>query len=231
MTFSTAITLRNQAQYYLRLALDSDDRPVREKHLNAAREVLAEMETEIERSRIDNLEGIDVAFPETALASGVDGQIETEDESESEDGNEDAENESDGNGESDGLEEPIEIEGDQYWEDEDDEESEEEEWDINNGEDSSQPPSMKEPCLTHYLANGPGTNKPEQPAPRAVQVSNLDVRVYARMMELFEIESRHRMSICNTEYALHQARDEFAQLELSKQVSDSTQAAAHLRNI
>ncbi|KAE9964761.1 hypothetical protein EG328_010211 [Venturia inaequalis] len=226
MTCSTAIALRNQAHNFLRLALDSDDRSVREKYLNAAREALAERELAIERSRLDNFEDIHINFPEAGLMSENASQISIEDdEVEGE--------ESDENEESDSAEEQGdgESEEDQEWGENDDEESEEEEWDVNNGKNSSKCPSPS----THYFANGPGKNEPDLitpgtriglPAQETIQVSNLEVRVYARMMELFEIESRHRLNICNSEYALQQARYDFAQLNMSKQVSGSTQISA-----
>lgn len=207
--FSSAIALRTQAQNFLRLALDSDDRPLQGKYLDAAREALTEMEIAIERSRIDSLKGIDARFPCIDLASENANQMEIKNEHNSDD--EDEEYDSD-------EEEEIssECEEDQEWGKEDDRGSEEEEWDINNGENSSQSPEKEDPQLTHYFANGPGENKPDmttlagihvdRPVQQTIQVSNLDVRVYARMMELFEIESRHRMSICNSELRFAQSK-------------------------
>ncbi|TID23521.1 hypothetical protein E6O75_ATG03157 [Venturia nashicola] len=217
MTCSTAITLRNQAQYFLRLALDADDRPVREKYIHAAREVLAEMEREIEISRNDCSKEIDRNSRETELASGNAGQMKIKHDSESEDNDDDGQYVSYEDDESDDSERrgDCESEEDQQWTEENDTESDEER-DLDNGEDSSQPPIVDEPCLAHYLTNGPGKNKAES-AQGAIHINNLDVRVYARMMELFEIESRHRMSVCNSEYALLRARDDFARLEMSKQ--------------
>lgn len=104
----------------------------------------------------------------------------------------------------------------------------EEEWDINNGEDSSTPPAAENPFLTHYFINGPAIKPGLSTMKHTAAGKSVDfqpnlapkilaIRVYARMMELFEIESRHRMNLCNFEYASREkaTRENLAKLNLS----------------
>lgn len=214
MTFSDAIALRTQAHNFLRLALDSDDNSVREKYFNATREVLAEMERVIESSEKPG---------QIKVENGSDRGVESEEEEHNSDEEEEEEERR-----------KSESEEDQQWGEGNDQSSEEEEWDSSNGENDSRSSAVEDSLLAYSFANGAGKSEPDLTAvdnithgtfvnlssQRTTQESNLDVRVYARMMELFEIESRHRMSICNIEWALHKARDDFARSDTPKQVSN-----------
>jgi hypothetical protein len=216
--FRIAVSLRTQAHSFLRLALNSDDREVQKKYLNAAREVLAKMEVVIEKVRSQNL----------AEASS-DSDSESKHDSKSEDDEEGVED-FDKEEESGDVDEERNDESEEDWGDEDNEDSEEEEWDINNGEISLTPPPTKQRFETHYFVNGPGKQglfkdaAPVEPVnlQHKTAANNLDIRVYARLMELFEIESRHRLEKCNTEQALRikVATESLAELNMSKLVSD-----------
>ncbi|QDS69438.1 hypothetical protein FKW77_005467 [Venturia effusa] len=213
-TFSTQTSRRAEAQNFLRLAFDSDDRRLQGIYLNAARQILAEMESEVDKSRIDGLGRDESRSLERDPPRGGSTKMESKDE-----------NDDDGFGEaqpphgreSDSAEErsTSESEEDRQWRQDDYPHSEEEDWDVNNGESSARSPPAEEPPLAHsdkfkqdlHSHNDSTTpNRFNLPVQEILRVSNMDVRVYARMMELFEIESRHRLSICNSEQALHEAR-------------------------
>jgi hypothetical protein len=224
----TAIALRTQAHNFLRIALNSDDRMFQEKYLNAAREVLAEMEVAIEKARIENSADANNDLWSPPSWSICPSESDAEHERESSDSEEeDEELEEDEESERADEEGDDESEEDRQWgEEEEDKGGEEEEWDINNGENGSTPPAT-DPLLTHYFTNGPGkpglTAMKDVAADKRVNLQhNLDIRVYARLMELFEIESRYRLDICNAEQASREkaARENLAELKVSKLVSE-----------
>jgi hypothetical protein len=219
----TIIALYNQAHSFVRLALNSDDRLVQERYFDAARKMLAQMDVVIEGARISN-------------SAEANGDPATEHESDSEDFGDEGEEGDDHKerADADADEQGLgESEQDQQWDEGEDNSSGEEEWDINNGEESSTPPAAEDPVLTHYFVNGPAI-KPGLPAMKHIATGelvdyqanlapkNLAIRVYARMMEIFEIESRHRMNLCNVEYASREkaTQEKLAKLNLSKLVSE-----------
>jgi hypothetical protein len=219
----TIIALHTQAHSFLRLALDSDDRLVQERYFDAAREMLVQMDVVTERARVEN----------SAETNEDDSDPDAEHESDSEDfgdeGERNEEHEESAEADAEADEEGLgESEQDQQWDEGEDKGSGEEEWDINNGEDNSTPLTAENPFFTHYFINGPAikpglsamkhtaAGKPVDFQPNLAP-KNLAIRVYARMMELFEIESRHRMNLCNFEYASREKanRENLAKLNLS----------------
>jgi hypothetical protein len=236
--FGTAIALRTQAQHFLRLALNSDDRIVQKKHLSSAREVLAEMEVAIGKARVENL-------AKASADLDLKRENDSESDAESDINSVGREREEDEDNELLDQEGDNENEEDQQWgEDADQASSEEEEWDINNGENTNTPPTTEDPFLIHYFTNGPGKGKPDltdmkyttagqgvnMPIPQNPATNNLDVRVYARLMELFEIESRRRLSLCNELSREKAAREGLAGFNMSTDVSKLQENSNNNRN-
>lgn len=214
---STAIAQsRTQAHDFLRLALNSDDSLVQNKYLHAAKEVLIEIEIATELAKSTNLKELSPHATESDFENKDRDQFKIK----AEKGCEDDEEEEEENGSL--YESDIDSDEEQQWsddEEEGDDSSKEEEWDVNNGANTSISTPRGNPLLIHYFTNGPGkihldmttvrcaahNTCMDLPVEQSYAVKNLDVRVYAHMLELFEIESRHRLNLC---YAEHNSREE-----------------------